>query len=261
MRVPEADLPICAGKWCTVGHASGWACCRTGNDDACCPPNDADDHAEALSSCLASVTRCCSFMRQASSMYCLTAHDVAIYDARSRMHASTTSLCGEENRNMKGVGLPPIYLYSTTASGLSTPSRPPDAWRGLLSTRTGESLAWLSEWRKYAYRATVQLTCCRLQVRWKPTLANNVWSSSKTAADEVDGVQMASIHLECASMRTRIIFPLNCLAKSRCSLTHGLDGHFQGLTGASGGEDCTCWHSPHHLTDFSMSEFIPGHDT
>ena len=61
-----------------------------------------------------------------------------------------------------------------------------------------------------------------------------------TAADEVDGVQMASIHLEYASIRTRIVFPWNGPVKSRCSLAHGLGGHFQGLSGAGGGEDSTC---------------------
>ena len=62
-------------------------------------------------------------------------------------------------------------------------------------------------------------------------------------------------------MRTRIVFPWNGPAKSRCSFAQGLDGHFQGLSGAGGGEDCTCWHSPHLLTNFSMLESIPGHQT
>ena len=46
-----------------------------------------------------------------------------------------------------------------------------------------------------------------MMVSGRTNLANNVRSSLMTAADDVDGVQMASIHFECTSIRTRIVFP------------------------------------------------------
>ena len=80
---------------------------------------------------------------------------------------------------------------------------------------------------------------------WKTEFGKQLRSSSMhhDAADRVDCVQTASIHLECASLRTRIVFLWNGPAKHRCSLAHGLDGHFQGSSGAGGGGDCTCHHS------------------
>ena len=67
--------------------------------------------------------------------------------------------------------------------------------------------------------------------------------TSMTEAEEVDGVQTASIHFEWASIMTRMFFPSNGPKKSRCRHAQGLVGHFQGLSGATGGVDCVSWHS------------------
>ena len=62
--------------------------------------------------------------------------------------------------------------------------------------------------------------------------------TSITAEDEVDGVHVASIRLEWASIPTRIYFPSNGPAKSRWILAHGLLVHLYGLSGATGGAGC-----------------------
>ena len=70
-----------------------------------------------------------------------------------------------------------------------------------------------------------------------PNLANVFRISLMTVCDVALGVQNASIHLEWGSIRMRNILFSNGPAKSRCSRAHGMDGHFQGLRGATGGED------------------------
>ena len=94
-----------------------------------------------------------------------------------------------------------------------------------------------------------------------PNLAKSDLSSSMTQLEEVEDVQTASIHLECASIATSMFFPSSGPAKSRWSRAHGLVGHFHGFSGASGGDYCVCWHSGQSLTDFSISAEIPGHQT
>ena len=68
-----------------------------------------------------------------------------------------------------------------------------------------------------------------------PNLAKSDLSSSMTQLEEVEDVQTASIHLECASIATSVFFPSSGPAKSRWSRAHGLVGHFHGFSGARGG--------------------------
>ena len=71
-----------------------------------------------------------------------------------------------------------------------------------------------------------------------PNLANVFRISLMTVCDVALGVQNASIHaLGVGVNQNENILFSNGPAKSRCSRAHGMDGHFQGLRGATGGED------------------------
>ena len=52
-------------------------------------------------------------------------------------------------------------------------------------------------------------------VSGRPNLANSDLSTSITAAEDVEGVEAVSIHLECASITIRMFFPSNGPAKSK----------------------------------------------
>ena len=72
---------------------------------------------------------------------------------------------------------------------------------------------------------------------------------------------MASIHLECASMMIKIIFPSTGPAQSICKRAHGRVGQLYGCKGATGGEDWCCWHREQWRTAFSRSAELPGYQT
>ena len=66
-----------------------------------------------------------------------------------------------------------------------------------------------------------------------PNWAKRTFSSSITAADLAERVQIASIHLEWAFTMSKYIFPFYGPAKSRWSLAHGWVGHCHGFSGAT----------------------------
>ena len=72
-----------------------------------------------------------------------------------------------------------------------------------------------------------------------PNLANTERRQSITTVDVAFLVGKDSIYFECASSMTKNIRFSKGHAKSRCSLDHGLLGHFHGLSGASGGDERT----------------------
>ena len=85
-----------------------------------------------------------------------------------------------------------------------------------------------------------------------PNLAESDPSSSMTQLEEVEDVQTASIHLECASIACSFL-PVDPQNRDG-SRAHGLVGHFHGFSGA---DDCICWHSWQSLTYTSRHYTMP----
>ena len=70
---------------------------------------------------------------------------------------------------------------------------------------------------------------------------------------------MASGHLECASVTTRIIFPMKGPKKSTWTRSQGCDGQDHTWRSASAGAFQCCWQASQPFTVFSICLSMPGH--
>ena len=83
-----------------------------------------------------------------------------------------------------------------------------------------------------------------------------------TFAEFVEGtILCASIHFECASTRTKKVFPMKGPVWSMCILCQGQFALSQGCSGAVAGDFCVNWHGSQSCTFLSMSASMLGHNT